>query len=100
MLTSNYTISDSGKHHHSGAERRNPDKPRTPMHDGHWQRRRQILERIVNELAQIRECDCGVQSWDLLQSISAHLAKAEQKQLLSKKEQQRAIDWLAAAIAQ
>lgn len=100
MLTSNYSISDSGRHHHSNSERRNLDKPRTPAHDGHWQRRRLMLERIANELAQIRECDCGVQSWDLLQSISAHLAKAEQKQLLSKKEQQRAIEWLAAALAQ
>lgn len=99
MLTPNGTGSHATTLYHSGAERRKSAQ-RTPMHDGHWQRRRQMLERIVNELAQIRECDCGVQSWDLLQSISAHLAKAEQKQLLSKQEQQRAIDWLAAAIAQ
>ena len=100
MLTSNHGINASNQPPHSGQDRRKAAQHRTPMHDGHWQRRRQMLERIANELAQIRECDCGVQSWDLLQSISGHLAKAEQKQLLSKKEQQRAIDWLAAAIAQ
>ena len=55
---------------------------------------------LANELEQIRLCDCGVQSWDLLQSISNLLAKAEQKQWLSQKEQQRVMDWLAAAICQ
>lgn len=81
-------------------ERRKSHPLRTPMHDGHWHKRREILEKLANELEQIRLCDCGVQSWDLLQSISNLLAKAEQKQWLSQKEQQRVMDWLAAAICQ
>ena len=60
---------------------------------------RTSLEQLARELEQIRECECGVQSWDLLQSISSLLGKAEQKQWLSQKEQQRALDWLAAAIS-
>ena len=81
-------------------ERRKSHPPRTPMHDGHWRQRREILEKLASELEQIRLCDCGVQSWDLLQSISNLLAKAEQKQWLSQQEQQRVMDWLAAAICQ
>ncbi|MFO1386264.1 MAG: hypothetical protein U1F55_08770 [Chitinivorax sp.] len=81
-------------------ERRKSHPLRTPMHDGHWHKRREILEKLANELEQIRLCDCGVQSWDLLQSISNLLAKAEQKQWLSQQEQQRVMDWLAAAICQ
>ena len=81
-------------------ERRKSHPLRTPMHDGHWHKRREILEKLANELEQIRLCEWGVQSWDLLQSISNLLAKAEQKQWLSQKEQQRVMDWLAAAICQ
>lgn len=99
MLTADKHTAASSPSYSHPHERRKKHPVRSPMHDGHWQRRRAALEQLARELEQIRECECGVQSWDLLQSISSLLGKAEQKQWLSQKEQQRALDWLAAAIS-